>query len=89
MKIGRFIHTLFYSIFLYNTNSHVEELLLNFRELHGEHTGENLAAAVWATLKLYGLKGQVGFFFSLYSYLTNSHSRSSQLYVTMPETMTQ
>ena len=36
-----------------------EELLIDFRELVGEHSGENLAAAVWDTLELYDLKGRV------------------------------
>jgi hypothetical protein len=36
-----------------------EELLIDFRELVGEHSGENLAHAVYDTLNLYGLKGQV------------------------------
>jgi hypothetical protein len=32
-----------------------EELLIVFRELTGEHSGENMVQAVWATLELYGL----------------------------------
>ena len=38
-----------------------EELLIDFRELVGEHSGENLAHAVYDTLNLYGLKGRVSF----------------------------
>jgi hypothetical protein len=38
-----------------------EELLIDFRELVGEHSGENLAHAVYETLNLYGLKGRVSF----------------------------
>jgi len=38
-----------------------EELLIDFRELVGEHSGENLAHAVYKTLNLYGLKGRVSF----------------------------
>jgi hypothetical protein len=36
-----------------------EELLIDFRELIGEHTGENLAEAVYETLQLYELKDKV------------------------------
>jgi hypothetical protein len=32
-----------------------EELLINFKEIIGQHTGENLAEAVWGTLELYGI----------------------------------
>ena len=38
-----------------------EELLIDFRELVGEHSGENLAHAVYDTLNRYGLKGCVSF----------------------------
>ena len=36
-----------------------EELLIDFRELIGEHSGENLAEAVYKTLQLYKLKDKV------------------------------
>jgi len=36
-----------------------EELLIDFRELIGEHSGDNMAEAVWQTLELYGLVGRV------------------------------
>lgn len=39
----------------------VEELLIDFRELIGSHSGINLAAAVWSTMELYGLEGRVSF----------------------------
>lgn len=39
--------------------SHSEELLIDFRELLGEHSGENFASVVWETLELYGLVGRV------------------------------
>lgn len=32
-----------------------EELLIDFRELVGEHSGENMAEEVWSTLETYGL----------------------------------
>ena len=42
-----------------------EELLIDFRELVGVHSGENLAHAVYETLDDYGLKGRVSDSFSL------------------------
>ena len=38
-----------------------EELLIDFRELVGKHSGKNLAHTVYETLNLYGLKGRVSF----------------------------
>jgi hypothetical protein len=43
----------------------IEELLIDFRELIGEHSGENMAEAVWATMELYGLVGKVSFWASV------------------------
>ena len=39
-----------------------EELLIDFWELSGEHSGENMAEAVWETLKQYDLVGCVSSF---------------------------
>jgi len=36
-----------------------EELLIDFWELIGEHSGKNMAEAIWATMELYGLIGKV------------------------------
>jgi hypothetical protein len=36
-----------------------EELLINFQELIGQHSGENMAKAVWAMMELYSLIGKV------------------------------
>ena len=36
-----------------------EELLIDFRELIGEHSGHNMASAVYKTINELGLKGQV------------------------------
>ena len=41
------------------TLSNSEELLIDFRELVGQHSGENMAEVVWATMELYGLIGKV------------------------------
>ena len=38
---------------------HVEELLIDFRELMGAHSGENMVAVVWLTLELYGIENRV------------------------------
>jgi hypothetical protein len=40
-------------------NFTAEESLIDFRELMGEHSGENMAAAVWETLEKFGLIGRV------------------------------
>jgi hypothetical protein len=37
----------------------VEELLIDFQELIGEHSGDNMAQIVWKTLEDYGLTGRV------------------------------
>ena len=44
-----FKHLFFYAIYL--LCSLAEELLIDFRELIGEHSGENMAEVVWETLK--------------------------------------
>lgn len=36
-----------------------EELLIDFRELIGEHSGENIADAVWETLTYYQIEDRV------------------------------
>ena len=38
-----------------------EELLTDFRELLGEHSGENMAEVIWETLKQYDLIGWVSY----------------------------
>ena len=38
----------------------LEEIVLDFQELVGEHSGKNLAEAVWQTIELYGLQHKVG-----------------------------
>lgn len=42
-----------------NKAGQLEELLIDFRELHGEHSGENIAEAVWETLVTYGIEGRI------------------------------
>ena len=42
-----------------NTRPIAEELLIDFQELLGEHSGENMAEAVWETLVMYGIEGRV------------------------------
>ncbi|PBK91178.1 hypothetical protein ARMGADRAFT_932826, partial [Armillaria gallica] len=36
-----------------------EESLIDFHELIGEHSGDNMAEVVWATLKAFGLTDQI------------------------------
>ncbi|KAF8867502.1 hypothetical protein BD779DRAFT_1464336, partial [Infundibulicybe gibba] len=42
-----------------NNDGQLEELLIDFRELIGEHSGENMAEVVWQTLSTYGLRDRV------------------------------
>ena len=37
----------------------LEEVILDFREIVGEHSGENLAEVVWQTIAAYGLENKV------------------------------
>lgn len=47
------------SVSLINLTS-LEELLIDFCELEGEHSGANMAEAVWETLVCFGIENQVG-----------------------------
>ena len=38
-----------------------EKLLIDFCELIGEHSGENMAEAIWVMMELYSLIGKVSF----------------------------
>ena len=49
------LQCLFYFLLIFR----VEELLIDFRELMGAHSGENMAAVVWSTLELYGIESKV------------------------------
>lgn len=40
-------------------SSSIEELLIDFKEIIGDHSGENLAKVVWTTLELYGITNKV------------------------------
>ena len=40
-----------------------EEQLIDFRELIGQHSGENMAAAVWSTLETYDILSKVRKFY--------------------------
>jgi hypothetical protein len=51
--------------------SFTEELLIDFQELIGQHSGENMAKAVWAMMELYGLIGKVNL--GLLGLLINGH----------------
>ena len=41
---------------------YLEELLIDFQELLGEHSGENMADVVWNTLCNYGIENRVRFY---------------------------
>lgn len=58
--------------FHFPTDYIAEEMLIDFREIIGEHSGENLAHAVWETMELYGLKGRVSAFLYVAYYFINS-----------------
>lgn len=49
-------------------SSFAEELLIDFQELIGQHLGENMAEAVWATMELYGLIRKASFVLPMVSY---------------------
>ena len=56
-RLGKpvFLSHLYYSFAL------LEETLIDFKELISEHSGDNMADAIWGTLKLYGIKDKVHF----------------------------
>ena len=37
----------------------LEELFIDFQELIGQHSGENMAAIVWSTLETYDIQHKV------------------------------
>lgn len=58
--MGSLVHYL--SCFIipgHNEKFIIEELLIDFQELLGEHSGENMAEAVWETLLMYRIEGRV------------------------------
>ena len=46
---------------LYYSFALLEETLIDFKELTGKHSGDNMADAVWGTLELYGISDKVCF----------------------------
>ena len=58
-KIGTSVCAFFIQHFFPLADQVTEEVLIDFREIIGEHSSENLAHAIWETLELYGLKGRV------------------------------
>ena len=71
------------------TDRFAEEILIDFQEIIGEHSGENLAHAVWQTLKLFSLKGHVSTYLlpASYAIILIPH-RLLLLTATMLQTMT-
>jgi hypothetical protein len=51
----------------------LEELLIDFQELIGAHSGDNMAKVVWETLEPYGLKGRVCYSGIAYPLLTMAY----------------
>jgi hypothetical protein len=58
-KDGQLGLSLFLIIPGLNAKLITEELLIDFREMLGAHSGENMAEAVWETLVMYGIEGRV------------------------------
>lgn len=69
-ELGKFICPLFCLILILTPT---EELLIDFKELLGTHSGENMAEAVWDTLTTYGIKDQVSVYFALTPLLSDCH----------------
>lgn len=65
----------------------VAELLIDFKEILGSHTGANMADIVWDTLEMYGLTGRVRDLFK--PFVHSAHcNRSSLLWPTMQRATT-
>lgn len=68
----------------------LHEVVLDFCEVVGEHSGENLADIVWRTIELYGLQNKVRLYLlKLLILMYRCHNRSRQLSVTMHQIMIQ
>ncbi|KAE9401926.1 hypothetical protein BT96DRAFT_751758, partial [Gymnopus androsaceus JB14] len=39
-----------------NNKGRLQEILIDFQELIGKHSGENMASVVWGTIEKFGLK---------------------------------
>ena len=50
-QCGKKISPIFQSL----ANYFLEEILIDFHEIVGPHSGENMADIVWSTLELYGI----------------------------------
>ena len=64
-------------MFVCETNTYlqcIEEVLIDFQEVIGEHSGANLAAAVWQTIDCYGLAGKVFKWFHTFGCLLTAHA---------------
>jgi hypothetical protein len=72
----------------YATIAPLEELLIDFRELSGEHTGENMAQAVWETLTEYDLIGRVSLAVHAFGAFVFIYSRLPRLSWTTHQIMT-
>jgi hypothetical protein len=48
-------------IYYLSLSATAEEVLLDFKELHGSHDGKNMADIVWRVLQTYGIAAKVRF----------------------------
>jgi len=86
-ELGELLIVICYGdIYLYN----IEECLIDFCEVIGEHSGVNITASVYKAISELGLKGCVSPINCLmkFLYLFYIHPRFNQLYQIMPQTMT-
>jgi hypothetical protein len=63
----------------------LEELLIDFRELEGEHSGVNLAEATWQTLCTYGIEHRVYFFPTIRMDITLTQTLTLQIMAFMTD----
>jgi hypothetical protein len=65
-----------------------EEVLVDFREIIGEHSGKNLADIVWQIISMYNIQDKVSFWSVSCLVLIDYLSRSLQSHLTMQLTTT-
>ena len=55
------------------TNIFLEELLIDFQELIGQHSGENMVSVVWSTLDMYNIQDKVYLSHKFHFYIMITH----------------
>lgn len=71
-----------------DTLAMLEEHLIDFQELIGQHSGDTLGEAVWKTIEYYGLAGKVCYHDHPQHFFSYPKHRSLQLYQTTRPTTT-